>query len=108
MGLPELDEAAVSSILQHMHVPLKQRLQLALVSKTWDAAAVSSTYDVEVTLKNNKQVQRFQRWLERCAGHGQLRSLTAQYEESKWGPRCFLQVPCSAFQKLLTLDLTML
>lgn len=96
--LPDLPQAAVINILQH--VPLKQRLALALVCRSWAAAAVLATVDVDTTLRSAAGVRHFQQWLERCAG--QLQRLAAKHKQEN--SLCLLQVPCSTLTQLAVLS----
>jgi hypothetical protein len=103
-ALPHLPDAAVISILSHM--PLKQRLQLALTCQSWAAAASLASTRTRVILSPVME-EGFGWWLQHRAGDIHHLTICAGPHSGAGGciTKPFLQLPCHKLTQLVSLSL---
>jgi hypothetical protein len=92
--LPQLPEAVIASILQQV-LPLRARLQCALVCKAWAAAIVATTADLDAELSSCIRWEHVQDWLEQHAG--QVSTISFSHHGHSKQP---LQLPGARLSKL--------
>lgn len=92
--LPQLPEAVIASILQQV-LPLRARLQCAVVCKAWAAAVLSTTADFAAELSSCIRWEHVQDWLEQHAGQVSTISFS-HHGHSKQ----LLQLPCARLSRL--------
>lgn len=100
--VPQLPEPAVVCILQHL--PLRERLQLALVCQSWSKACALTTVAVEAASCSKDRTLQVQSWLHSWNKQVLGIRLSQSRDLASGGPH--LQLHCSRFSNLEQLQLS--